>query len=153
MAGDGFLVPPGQSRGGERRMLRAPMRMLVDGGDSDGAFTVVELLHERDFSTPLHVHRNEDEALYVLDGELAVVCGEERWETGPGGFVHLPRAVPHGLKVVSESARVMAFCVPSGFEHFARDVADIRPAEGSLAQVADIAGKYGIEILGPFPER
>ncbi|GAA2266878.1 cupin [Streptomyces ruber] len=153
MAGDGFLVPPGRSRGGERRFLGDPLRMLVEGADTGGAFTAVELVHERGFSTPWHVHRNEDEALYVLDGELVVICGEERWEAGPGGFVHLPRSVPHGLKVVSESARILALCVPSGFEHFARDVADLRIGEETAHQLADIAGKYGVQVLGPLPER
>lgn len=153
MAGHGFLVPPGRSRGGERRFLGAPLRMLVEGADTEGAFTAVELVHERGFSTPLHVHRNEDEALYVLDGELAVVCGRERWGAGPGGFVHLPRAVPHGLEVVSESARIVVLCVPSGFEHFAEDVADLRLGEETARQLAGIAGKYGVEILGPLPQR
>ncbi|WP_320779859.1 cupin domain-containing protein [Streptomyces sp. CRN 30] len=153
MTGGGFLVAPGRSRGGERRFLGAPLRMLVEGGDTEGAFAAVEVVHERDFSSPLHVHRNDDEALYVLDGELSVVCGKERWTAGPGAFVHLPRAVPHGLKVVSGSARLLAFCVPAGFEHFTQDVADLRLGEETARQLAGIAARYGIDILGPFPER
>jgi mannose-6-phosphate isomerase-like protein (cupin superfamily) len=28
----------------------------------------------------MHIHRREDEAFYVLDGAMQVVCGEDRWE-------------------------------------------------------------------------
>ena len=41
--------------------------------------------------TPLHVHRNEDELFYVLEGEHVFRVGDEEYIVGPGGFVFAPR--------------------------------------------------------------
>jgi cupin domain len=51
------------------------------------------------FGPPLHIHHREDEAFYLLDGAMQVVCGEDRWEAGPGSLVMLPRGVPHAFVV------------------------------------------------------
>ena len=52
------------------------------------------------FASRYHIHHLEDEAFYVLEGDLAVVC-DGRWiKAGPGAYVFGPREIPHGLKVV-----------------------------------------------------
>jgi hypothetical protein len=37
--------------------------------------------------TPRHVHRNEDEMCYVVEGEHIYQCGDEEFQVGPGGRV------------------------------------------------------------------
>src|SRR5690242_4531832 len=70
-------------------------------------------------ASPYHVHRNEDEAFYVLDGELAVVVDGEWLTAGPGTYVYGPRNIPHGFKVVGTTpARMLLLCAPAGFERF-----------------------------------
>jgi mannose-6-phosphate isomerase-like protein (cupin superfamily) len=44
---------------------------------------------------PLHLHRTEDEAWYVLDGRLRFQYGTRGFEAGPGSGVLLPRGIPH----------------------------------------------------------
>src|SRR5579862_8927345 len=44
---------------------------------------------------PLHLHRNDDEAWYVLEGRLCVKVGDEIVEAGPGAAVLVPRGTPH----------------------------------------------------------
>ena len=44
---------------------------------------------------PLHVHHNDDEAWYVLEGVLRFRIGEETFEAGPGGAVIAPKGTPH----------------------------------------------------------
>ena len=44
---------------------------------------------------PLHLHRNDDEAWYVLEGKLFVKAGTETIEAGPGAAVLVPRGTPH----------------------------------------------------------
>jgi mannose-6-phosphate isomerase-like protein (cupin superfamily) len=44
---------------------------------------------------PLHLHRSEDEAWYVLEGRLGFRVGDEEMEAGPGGAVVVPAAAPH----------------------------------------------------------
>jgi mannose-6-phosphate isomerase-like protein (cupin superfamily) len=44
---------------------------------------------------PPHVHRQEDEAWYVLEGRLGFRLGHEEIEAGPGDAVVGPRGTPH----------------------------------------------------------
>jgi mannose-6-phosphate isomerase-like protein (cupin superfamily) len=44
---------------------------------------------------PLHLHRHDDEAWYVLDGTLRVQVGADEIEAGPGSAVFVPRGTPH----------------------------------------------------------
>jgi mannose-6-phosphate isomerase-like protein (cupin superfamily) len=44
---------------------------------------------------PLHLHRNDDEAWYVLEGRLCVRVGEEIVEANAGSAVFVPRDTPH----------------------------------------------------------
>jgi mannose-6-phosphate isomerase-like protein (cupin superfamily) len=44
---------------------------------------------------PLHVHHNDDEAWYVLEGKLCVKSGDEIIEAGPGAAVMVGRGKPH----------------------------------------------------------
>ena len=44
---------------------------------------------------PLHLHRNDDEAWYVLEGRLCVKMGDEEVEVRAGSGVLVPRGTPH----------------------------------------------------------
>ena len=44
---------------------------------------------------PLHLHRNEDEAWYVLEGTLCVRVGKEVVEARAGSAVFVPRGTAH----------------------------------------------------------
>lgn len=61
-----------------------------------GALAMVELTHPADFATPPHIHHEEDEAFYILEGAMKGFCGVDEWRATAGDFVWLPRGVPHG---------------------------------------------------------
>ena len=44
---------------------------------------------------PLHVHADEDDAFYILEGEVVVIVEEEEITVGPGTFVLVPPGVAH----------------------------------------------------------
>ena len=44
---------------------------------------------------PLHLHREDDEAWYVLRGTLGFLVGDEELTAGPGSAVLAPRGAPH----------------------------------------------------------
>ena len=47
------------------------------------------------FIAPLHLHRNDDEAWYVLEGTLCVRVGDSDVEAKAGSGVFVPRGTPH----------------------------------------------------------
>lgn len=73
--------------------IRAEMWIKASGEETNGAFSLVEALDPME--TPRHVHEREDEAFYILGGEHEFECGGETFRVGPGGYVFLPRRVPH----------------------------------------------------------
>jgi mannose-6-phosphate isomerase-like protein (cupin superfamily) len=112
-----------------------------------GAFTIFE---ERDpVDTPLHVHTNEDELFYVLEGEHVFQVGDEEHRAGPGGLVFAPRGVPHAQRrVVPRTGRVLIMTSPAGLEGFFRALAEADRA-GTLGPeaYASASQEYGITWL------
>jgi uncharacterized RmlC-like cupin family protein len=105
---------------------------------------------------PLHVHRSEDEAWHVLEGRLSIHLPGRSSEIGPGEAAFGPRGVPHTYRVESEQATCLAVTTPSGFDAFVRELGEPAPVhelppprEHDVARIAEIAARYGIEILGP----
>jgi len=109
-----------------------------------GAFSIFE---ERDpVDTPLHVHTNEDELFYVLEGEHVFQVGDEEHRAGPGGLVFAPRGVPHAQRrVVPRTGRVLIMTSPAGLEGFFRRLAEADRA-GTLGPeaYASASEEYGI---------
>ena len=70
-------------------------------GDSAASIVVVEWTDPGGGSdppryiAPLHVHHDDDEAWYVLDGALRVRLGDDDVEVTAGGAVLVPRGTPH----------------------------------------------------------
>jgi mannose-6-phosphate isomerase-like protein (cupin superfamily) len=77
-------------------MIEDPLAGLTIGR-KDGTFLVAEWVDEGETSrerpiAPLHLHRSEDEAWYVLEGRLGFRVGEDEVEAGAGGCVSRRRA-------------------------------------------------------------
>lgn len=71
------------------------------------------------------MHHAEEEAFYILEGQLTVTCGDRSWQVGPGAFVLLPRGIAHTFRVQgSEPARLLQITAPAGFERFAEEVGE-----------------------------
>jgi mannose-6-phosphate isomerase-like protein (cupin superfamily) len=106
---------------------------------------------------PLHVHHNEHEAFYVLDGRLEIVCGQDRFEAGAGAFAFLPSGIAHTFRAIGDGpSRVLTIAVPGAFGEFFREFG--RPAEGAglpppapvdIPALRQMAARYGTEFVGP----
>jgi mannose-6-phosphate isomerase-like protein (cupin superfamily) len=109
---------------GERlRFGDAEILLKASAETTGGAFTIFE--EHEPVDTPLHVHANEDELFYVLEGEHVFEVGGQEFRVGPGGLVFAPRGVPHAQKrVVPRTGRVLVLTSPSGFEGFFRELAE-----------------------------
>lgn len=129
--------------------------------ETGGAFLLFEMLSRRGKATPLHVHPDEDESFYVLDGELLMhVEGSER-RAPAGSFVSVPRGTVHAFTVVSETARFLTMFTPGppAAEAFFRDGGEpaarpeLPPDEApDMARIAASAETHGcVQLLGPPP--
>ncbi|WP_291418013.1 quercetin 2,3-dioxygenase [Actinophytocola sp.] len=135
--------------------LDTRMTVKAGGDQTGGAFTLLEWAPQG-FGPPRHIHEAEDEAFYILDGELVVDCGERRSVAGPGAFVFLPRGIPHSFVVSAGPVRGLQITSPAGFERFITEVG--RPAEHlglpepsqpDIPRLVEAGRRHGNEIVGP----
>jgi hypothetical protein len=62
-----------------------------------------------------HVHHEEDQAFYVLEGEHEFYCDGRTFATGEGSFVYVPRGTTHSYENVgTEPGRLLIFSTPAG---------------------------------------
>lgn len=81
----------------------------VGAGKSDSGLTVVEFVAPRGFGPLRHQHAEEDELMYILDGEIRIDLGNgESTIASAGAVVTLPHGIPQDWQVVSETARFLA---------------------------------------------
>lgn len=126
--------------------------------ETGGAFILMEDLIEGGKVTPFHVHPDQDEAIYVLEGELLVDVEGDQQRVGPGGFFFTPRGVAHAFMITSDSARVLALQTPGTGESFYREAGEPVESEADAARppdwtrLRDVAERSAcIELVGPPP--
>jgi quercetin dioxygenase-like cupin family protein len=156
MAGDAALVSePGQ---GEPLWFVGTLAIIkVPGEAVGGRFDLTEFLFPRHASPPKHTHP-QDETFVVLEGELTVEAGDERFEAGPGGTAVFPAGVAHTFRVDSQTARVLVLSTPAGLEGLYRDAgvpadAPTLPPHGtprpSSEEMSRIFAAHGQVNVGP----
>src|SRR5918992_3735326 len=137
------------------------------GKETDDLYSIVEVLEPQGAQAPLHLHRKEDEAFYVLEGEMTFHIGEETIKASAGSFVFGPKDVPHTYTVDSGPARLLFLLSPPGFEGFVEAISkpakartlppsesqassdeDETTDEGETESFAVLEARYGCEILG-----
>jgi quercetin dioxygenase-like cupin family protein len=159
-----FVLEEGQ---GEARWWGSGLWIIKAAGEeTDHLYTIVEVLEPQGAKAPLHLHHNEDEAFYILEGEMTFYVGEDTIKARPGSFVFGPRDVPHAYIVDSGPARLLFVLSPPGFEGFIEAVSEpaktrtLPPprsetlpneSEKEHGDFAALEARYGCEIVGPPP--
>ena len=168
----GFAVPTSNQPTTPRRMTMAPS----SGPDVLGAAASIDdiewnilgqiyrpkQLTERSFAwhatfppetfVPPHIHPNQDEYVYILEGELTLVTGGDS-VAGPGDLVRLPMGQPHGLFNRSRANVVCLFWVtPTGRLYDLFVAIDALGENQTPDAVVALAGDHEVEFLPPPPE-
>jgi quercetin dioxygenase-like cupin family protein len=144
-------VPPGAGKA--LHVLSDVVMSLVVGADTGGAYAVQQQATQPGGGPPLHRHSREDEGFVVLEGEYEFRVGEQTFRAGPGTFVFGPRGIPHTFKCVGPGpGKIQVIISPPGLEAFFEEV-DVLARQGppDMGRVVALAGKYGVDFLGPPP--
>ena len=106
---------------GEQLWFLGTLAIIRVPGDAvDDRFAVIEFVIPRGGSPPFHTHP-QDESYIVLDGQLTVKAGADRFQLAPGGIAVVPAGVAHTFLVESDSTRVLVLSTPAGLERLVRD--------------------------------
>ena len=122
------------------------------------AFDVAIITAVAGSEPPLHLHADDDEALYVLEGALTVFAGDEVLAARAGSFVFLPRALPHTFAVDSGSVRLLTVLGPTQLamysdaeERFGARGMPARPRAVDVAVVEPALAAHGVSLVAPNP--
>jgi quercetin dioxygenase-like cupin family protein len=146
------MAEPVFQRSGEGGALGNPLGgevvFKVRGEQTDGSLTAFETVVAAGEGPPLHTHANEDESLFVLDGDVRFKLGNHVTVGPAGSFVFVPRGMPHTFQNVGdEPARMLIHFTPSGMERFFDRFAALEaPDAGAFKSVG--AG-VGMDVVGP----
>src|SRR6266478_1790767 len=130
--------------------------ICLSGADTGGAYCLLELNLAPGISVPRHTHTREDEAYYVLSGELEVVVGDEVFVLRAGDSLMAPRDIPHRLRNSGNTKNhYLIVFSPAGFEEFLKAtavpapdnaVAPTEPPAIPVRNVHELAADYGIRF-------
>jgi len=122
MAGEPTAVPwwSGAGEGERLWFLGTLVTIIVPGEATGGRFALIEFLMARHTSPPLHSHP-QNETFVALDGRLAFLVAEQRFELDAGGTAVVPSGTQHSFRVDSETARVLVLSTPAGLDRLFRD--------------------------------
>jgi quercetin dioxygenase-like cupin family protein len=124
--------------------------IVVAGAQTGGRLAIVELCVGAGHEPPLHLHTHEDEIVYVREGRLTFVIGDDSRRVGPGTCLMLPRSIEHGYAVESEEAVLLIVLSPAGLEDRYAEVMT-GPGTTGLERLITAAAESGIAITGPVP--
>jgi quercetin dioxygenase-like cupin family protein len=136
-------------------------RFLAIGDNTHGTYAMWEAIVPPGGGPPPHVHSREEEAFYILEGEVTFQSGDKRIVATTGMFVNMPVGLPHSFKNEnSKPAKMLIMVAPAGLENmffeFGVPLAEgattaIPPTREEIAKLLKIAPQYGVEILLPHP--
>ncbi len=141
-------VAAGEDRFGEQRGLGvSAVQFKVCPQDSAGVLIIENSFHARG-GPARHLHHEQDEWFYPVEGRFIFEVGQEKFELGPGDALLAPRRVPHVWAFVGPArGRIVIVFNPAGeMEAFFRKVTR---ANQMPRQDPELWRSHGMELLGP----
>jgi quercetin dioxygenase-like cupin family protein len=150
------------SQGADRPHLlwagRTVFDVVLGGEHTGGSLALLDQLGRQGDATPMHIHHDEAEIFYLIEGKISAWAGDVATNLAAGGAVYLPSGLPHAFRVETPLARLITITVPGGFADFVRTAGmsiegDVPAAwEFDMARIMSAAARHGIEIVGPPPQ-
>lgn len=146
-----IVLRPGEGRSID--LGNFAMSVKATGEQTGDAFTLLEADEPPGFGPPMHIHRDAAEAFYVVAGEYIIFVGDEEFACPAGSFIFIPAGVPHGFRVGTQPSRKLNLYTPAAmigyFDELSEALAEGEADPDVLAQIAD---RYGMDVIGPVPE-
>ena len=142
------MVAAGDDRFGEQRGLGiSTLQFKVTPQDGADILILENTFHAKG-GPARHLHYEQDEWFYALEGDFIFEVGPEKFHLKPGDSLLAPRKVPHvWAHVGAARGRILVAFTPAGrMEAFFREVTktNAMPMQDPQLWLA-----HGMELLGP----
>ena len=135
---------------------------LATGAESHGTCFISEGLLAPGGGPQPHIHHNEDESFYILEGSATFQADGRTIHAKPGDFIHIPRGTVHSLKnegtVPARALIIISPAGPTGMQQFfeesftpTTDRAASPPpiTEEMMKRMMDASARNGVEWVKP----
>lgn len=121
----------------------------ISGDETDQRLALFEWIGRSRGGPPLHVHPEQDEIFFVLEGVFDFQCGKDRSRLGPNDTIFLPRGIPHTFCQLSDTSRLLFMFTPAGrMEAFFFAASEMR-GQPSPDEAERLFAAHGMSIVGP----
>ena len=150
-----FVVPAGKCRiDGPWTVHGEPSFFdKISGADVGGRMSVIEVKTPPGQGPPMHIHLEQNEWMYLLEGSFGLQCGTEKTVLQTGDSFMAPKGIPHSYVVLGDTpARHLNVYDPAGeIEAFFRDYEKNHPpgAKPDSAKAAESEKMYRVRVVGP----
>lgn len=145
-----IILGPGEGRSIDLGGFRMSVKATSD--DTRGAFSLLEASEPPDFGPPLHIHRDADEAFFVVSGEYIIFVEGRDFTCPAGTFIYIPKGLVHGFRVGKVASRKLNLYTPAAMIGYFDDLAAALKGGADERAVSEIAQRYSMEVVGPVPE-
>jgi quercetin dioxygenase-like cupin family protein len=130
-----------ETRPGEHCLIR------VSAKDTQGLYSLVEIVSDPGDGTPMHIHEREDEHIAVLDGTARIAYGDKVFDSQAGEVVTLRKGIPHAWGNRSSAPlRIAVLASPGGVEEILGLI-----AKTSRTDFPALAERFHVRSIGPAP--
>jgi quercetin dioxygenase-like cupin family protein len=148
-----------KNEGEARWWFGALAEIKATAADTGGQMTIVEVTEHPGAEAPLHVHHRDDEAFWVLEGDVTFEVGDATIEASAGDYVFGPRDIPHRFTVGDRGCRMLFILVPGGIEDVIRATSEPaqsrtlppppeeQPTPEEMEGLKAIVKEHGYELL------
>ncbi len=136
-------------------------RTLINPQQTSGSLALVEFTLPKGAEPPLHVHNDEDESFYLLEGSMSVRVDGEETILRPGEAVFAPKGKPHVFKILSDKATLLNLISPANlwnyFIEFSAPITELPqqlpagapPARADIERMMHVIGtRYNVHFVG-----
>ncbi len=150
----GFKVGSGESRIGKHYKMKGVTLNVLDlkisSEDTDGSIAVFE---QTGFTPkggpPLHIHPNQDEFFYIIEGKYQFQVGDDKYSMKSGDTIFLPKNVQHAFIQLTDKARVIVSYVPAGKMEGFFKTTDEWTSPPSADEIKKTFADHDMIVVGP----
>jgi quercetin dioxygenase-like cupin family protein len=152
--GKGFKVHSGEARYGVHYRMKGitlnTLDIKISGKDTENDLAVFEQTGlTPKGGPPLHIHPNQDEWFYIIEGEYLFQVGEEKYEMKKGDTIFLPRNIQHAFVQLTDKAKVIVSYLPAGkMEAFFAET-DKWTSPPTKDEIVKVFADHDMKVVGP----
>ena len=126
------------------------LKILLTTEATGGAISVLIGWHKPGEGPPDHVHFNQEEMFFIVEGTYEQTVGSKTSTVGPGTLVFIPRNVVHRFKNIGDTtARMLDWSLPGGQDHYFTATSELDAGGGFTGEeVMEISKKFDTNFPG-----